>query len=298
MDAADPPGPAVGFGLGKLHHVTSRAKRERIVLGAYDAGLRHFDLAAAYGDGLCEAEVGRILGSRRASVSLATKFGIPCRSLGGRNIPLYFAGKALRKAFSPSYGREYGLRDFSPEAAVRGLEQSLRFLRTDYLDCLFLHEPRDERDFDAARGAIETLERMKDSGKILRYGISARTEQFLELGSDGIFGGVVQFELSSESPALVAMVPPERQTAAFGLIRFLAASGSSQRLDYAQTLRWFFQNYPRTMPIFASNRPEEIARLGRALAALPAPAATRMQPHASPPPPRSAAPGGCRAPAP
>ncbi len=298
MAATDPPGRAAGFGLGKLHHVVSRAERERIVLGAYDARLRHFDLAAAYGDGLCEAEVGRILGGRRATVSLATKFGIPCRSLGGRNVPLYFAGKALRKAFSSSYGREYALRDFSPEATVRGLEQSLKFLRTDYVDCLFLHEPRDRRDFDAARGAVETLERLKESGKILRYGISARTDQFLELGPGGIFGDVVQFELSRQSPALVALAPPECRTAAFGLVRFLASGGNGERLDYAQTLRWFFQHYPRTMPIFASNRPDEIARLGAALAALPAPDAARPQPHASPPRPRSAALGGRRAPAP
>jgi hypothetical protein len=231
-------------------------------------------------------------------VSLATKFGIPCRSLGGRNVPLYFAGKVLRKAFSPSYGREYALRDFSPEATVRGLEQSLRFLRTDYVDCLFLHEPRDARDFDAARGAVEMLERLKESGKILRYGISARTEQFLDLGPDGIFGDVIQFEMSSQSPALIAMVRPECRTAAFGLIRFLASGGNGQRLDYAQMLRWFFQHYPRTMPIFASNRPDEIARLGAALAALPPPEAPMMQPHASPPRPRSAALGECRAPAP
>lgn len=298
MAAADPPRPAVGFGLGKLHHVVSRAERERVVLGAYDAGLRHFDLAAAYGDGLCEAEVGRILGQRRATVSLATKFGIPCRSLGGRNVPLYFAGKALRKAFSRSYGSEYALRDFSAKAVIRGLEQSLKFLRTDYVDCLFLHEPRDPRDFDAARGAVETLERLKDSGKILRYGISARTEQFLELGPGGIFGDVVQFELSQQSPALVATTPPERRTAAFGLVRFLASAGSSGRLDYAQILRWFFQDYPRTMPIFASNRPDEIARLGKALATLRHPDAVSGEPHGSPPRPRSASPDGCRAPAP
>lgn len=298
MDAAEPSGPAIGFGLGKLHHVVSRAERERIVLGAYDAGLRHFDLAAAYGDGLCEAEVGRLLGSRRDTVSLATKFGIPCRSLGGRNVPLYFAGKALRKAFSRSYGSEYALRDFSPEAVIRGLEQSLRFLRTDYLDCLFLHEPRDPRDFDAARGAIETLERLKDGGKILRYGISARTEQFLELGPDGLFGDVVQFELSSASPALLAMVPPGRRTAAFGLIRFLASDTRGDRLDYADILAWFFRRYPQTMPIFASNRPNEIARLGAAFATMGRPDTVSAPPRARPPLPRSAAPGARPAPAP
>ena len=296
MNAAGPIRPAMGFGLGKLHHIVSRSERERLVLGAYDAGLRHFDLAAAYGDGLCEAEVGRILGGRRATVSLATKFGIPCKSLGGRNIPLYFASKILRKTFSRSYGSEYAVRDFSPEAAVRDLEQSLRFLRTDYLDCLLLHEPRDPRDFDAARGAIETLERLKESGKILSYGISARTEQFLELGRDGIFGDVVQFELSRQSPALIAMTPPECRPAAFGLIRFLGSDDRRARLDYAEILDWFFRHYPRTMPIFASNRPDEVARLGKAFATFRHPDTVSARPHAWPPRPRSAEPGGYPAP--
>jgi aryl-alcohol dehydrogenase-like predicted oxidoreductase len=53
--------PSIGFGLGRLHHVLSGAERERIVLGAIDAGIEHFDVAAAYGDGLCEAEAGRLL---------------------------------------------------------------------------------------------------------------------------------------------------------------------------------------------------------------------------------------------
>ena len=110
--------PCIGFGLGRLHHVFSGKERERIVLGAIDAGFAHFDLAAAYGDGLCEAEVGRLLKGRRTEVSLATKFGIPCGSLGGRSILLYYAGKAFRKAFSTSYGNEYSLRNFSANTGI------------------------------------------------------------------------------------------------------------------------------------------------------------------------------------
>jgi hypothetical protein len=286
--------PCVGFGLGKLHHVFSAAQRERIVLGAFDAGLTHFDLAAAYGDGLCEAEAGRILRGRRSTVSLATKFGIPCRSLGGRSTLFYFAGKALRKGFSRSYGSEYALRNFSPAAAVHALEQSLKRLRTDYVDYFFFHEPRDSQDFGVVLQAVEAMERLKQKGKILHYGISASTEQFLVFGREDAIGDTVQFELASQSPSLVAMLPTNCRTSAFGLMRFLTSHDRARRLDYGEVLRWFFDHYPATMPILATNRPDEIARLGRALTDLSTEFAAT--PGASPLRRRSDAPDASRAP--
>lgn len=258
----------IGFGLGKIHHVFSSSERERIVHGALDAGFHHFDLASAYGDGLCEAEAGRILQKSRHKVTFATKFGINTSSLGGRNIPLYFASKALRKVFSPSYGKEYALRDFSPAAATFGLERSLKRLRTDYIDYFFLHEPRNEADLDNLPELIGALERLKQAGKIRHYGVSATTGHFLN-SSRPLTGDLVQFELSDRSPAIMQTLSPGVSSSAFGIVRHLAKTRlDGQRLDYDEVLRWFYQHYPSSMPIFASNRPREIAKLGRAAAEL------------------------------
>src|SRR5207248_1505143 len=130
-----------GFGLGRLHHIFSRRMRERIVLGAMDAGFRHFDLAPAYGDGLVERELGRILGLRRAQVHIATKFGIPFRPIGALPMPAYFFLRAAGKAMRTSFGARYGERDFRPQTLIRSLDASLRRLRTDYVDLLLVHEP-------------------------------------------------------------------------------------------------------------------------------------------------------------
>lgn len=258
-----------GFGLGKIHHVFSGTQRERIVLAAYDAGCRHFDLAAAYGDGLCEAEAGRILKSRRHSICLATKFGIPTSDLGGRNIPLYFLRKVSRKMFSRSYGRELGLRDFSPDTAIRSVERSLRRLRTDYIDYVFFHEPRHAHDLYAALGAVETMERLKRDGKIRSFGFSARTGILLDAARGGIRAGeAVQFELSDASGKLLDEVPSSQAIFSFGIIRHLNAAPSGTRLEYGPVLSWFRRNYPGVTPIFASNRPHEIERLGRAVSQL------------------------------
>lgn len=266
--------PLIGFGLGRLHHVLSRRQRERIVKGAVDAGLTHLDLAPAYGDGLCEAETGRILKGRRTQVSLATKFGIPAGALGGRNITFYFASKFLRRTFSPSYGGEYGLRDFSAETAIRSVEQSLRRLRTDYLDCLFFHEPRGLADLPAVLETVDAMERLKRDGKVLRFGVSASTDYFLTCGAGSMVGDMVQFEVADTSPSLVDRIAKGKRTSAFGLLRFLIGHGEvpppGGRLDYGRVIEWFFGRYPATMPILASNRPDEIARLGRAVHDLPA----------------------------
>lgn len=265
----DRTGSTFGFGLGRIHHVLSSAERERIVLTAYDVGCRHFDLAAAYGDGLCEAEAGRILGTRRSTLRLATKFGIPASNLGGRNIPLYFLGKAARKVFSSSYGSEYGLRDFSPEAAIISVEQSLKRLRTDYIDYLFFHEPRHARDIDAVEKAVETMERLKRDGKIGHYGISSQTSVLLESARHGIHSGdAVQFELSEDSGKLLDGLPNGDFLSSFGIIRHLKTASSATRLDYGQVLTWFRRNYPGVMPILASNRPREIEKLGKAASTL------------------------------
>lgn len=265
MDQANLCRRRIGFGLGKLHHVISRSTRTEIVLGALDAGFVHFDLAAAYGDGLCEAEAGRILEGKRHSVTLATKFGINTSDLGARNTSLYFITKALRKSFSRTYGCEYAQRDFSPAAAVTGVENSLRRLRTDYIDFLFFHEPRDRADFDKLPLVIETLDRLKQDGKVRFYGVSARTEQLLSNSQQGFLGDIVQFELSDQSASLVQAIPAGVPTSSFGLIRYLSRHGEARdRLDYGNVLRWFSQSYPETMPILASNRSSEIARLGRA----------------------------------
>lgn len=247
----------------------SAAERERIVLTAYDAGCRHFDTAPAYGDGLCEAEAGRILTGRRHSVRLATKFGIPASDLGGRSIPLYFLGKISRKIFSSSYGREYGLRDFSPKAAIHSVDQSLKRLRTDYIDYLFFHEPRHADDLQAALEALEVLERLKREGKIRRFGLSARTSILLEaIRGGGPAMEAVQFELSDESRELLNRLHSPLVVSCFGIIRHLTAGAPGTRLDFGSVITWFRTNYPGVMPLFASNRPSEIERLGKVLSQL------------------------------
>jgi aryl-alcohol dehydrogenase-like predicted oxidoreductase len=118
----------------------------RTITGAVDLGINFFDSAQAYGFG--EAE--RILGDalwpsiRREEVVIATKGGL--RRQGNRTV-----------------------RDASAEWLRQGVEDSLRNLRTDYIDLYQVHWP-DPKTPAAETGAV--LNELVDEGKIRHVGVS------------------------------------------------------------------------------------------------------------------------------
>ncbi len=64
--------------------------------------------------------------------------------------------------------------DFSPEAMRQSLENSLRLLKTDYIDILLLHS--DGRDMELIdEGCLETLAHFQEEGKIRSYGLSGKS---------------------------------------------------------------------------------------------------------------------------
>src|SRR5215212_6082968 len=111
---------------------------------ALDLGINFFDTAQAYGFGTSEQIVGKALEpeikSRREEVVLATKGG------------LRMEGDQL-------------LRDSSPEWLRQGVEDSLRFLGTDYIDLYQVHWPDLDTPFEETAGALDEL---VEEGKI-RY---------------------------------------------------------------------------------------------------------------------------------
>src|SRR5690349_10156669 len=66
----------LGFGCGSLFRIPSRARRVQLLGAAYEAGIRHFDVAPMYGLGRAEAELGAFARARRSELTITTKFGI------------------------------------------------------------------------------------------------------------------------------------------------------------------------------------------------------------------------------
>ncbi len=126
------------------------ADRTRVVVdAAVEAGITLLDTADSYGGaGGSEEILGEVLAGRRDQVVLATKFG-------NRNADLGYGAAAGAKG-----GRGY---------IMRAVEQSLRRLRTDYIDLYQLHTP------DPATPIEETLTALGDlvaHGKVRYIGHS------------------------------------------------------------------------------------------------------------------------------
>ncbi len=137
-----------GYHLGKVKTV---AEAVRIVHEAVDAGINFLDNAWEYHEGESERRMGRAIEGRRQSVFLMTKV---C-----------------------THGRD-------ARVALRQLEESLRRLRTDYLDlwqiheCVYFNDP--ERHF-AKGGAVEALERAKQQGKVRYIGFTGHKDPEIHL---------------------------------------------------------------------------------------------------------------------
>ncbi len=127
------------------------ASVRRLVDLCLDLGITSFDHADIYGGYRCEELFGRcVTGKQRQSMELISKCGI-----------------RLPSSLRPENGRKS--YDSSAAHIRASVEQSLKNLRTDYLDLLLLHRP--DPLMDASRVA-ETAIELKREGKIRAFGVS------------------------------------------------------------------------------------------------------------------------------
>jgi aryl-alcohol dehydrogenase-like predicted oxidoreductase len=140
------------LGLGG-YHVAKGSEREgiRIVRAAIDAGVTFMDNAWEYHDGKAERIMGKALAGRRDEVFLMTKV---C-----------------------THGRDR-------REAMRQLEQSLRRLKTDYLDLWQIHECVYDNDPDrhfVRGGVVEALEQARRQGKVRFVGFTGHKDPRIHL---------------------------------------------------------------------------------------------------------------------
>jgi len=66
----------LGFGCGSIMGATNRRDSLKLLESAYEAGIRHFDVAPMYGYGEAETCLGDFLGHHRGQITITTKYGI------------------------------------------------------------------------------------------------------------------------------------------------------------------------------------------------------------------------------
>lgn len=154
--AAAPLGPLVTRPLGKtgitlpvVNMGVMNADNPELVRRAYELGIRHFDTAAGYQRGRNEEMVGRVLEELKArdKAVIATKVALPP--------PMRASASAadLKAAF------------------IKTFEGSLKRLRTDYVDMLYIHDVSQVEDLTRA-GFVDALSELKAQKKARFVGFS------------------------------------------------------------------------------------------------------------------------------
>ena len=140
---------AIGFGCWELGGSYGHFDEGEVIAAihkAMDLGINCFDTAEGYGMGKSEALLARGLGTRRKDVIAVTKVGIGYKDSG----------------------REKD-RDSRKGRITASVENSLRFLKTDYIDMYLIHWPDRHTPFDETMRAMDDL---VQQGKVRFVGVS------------------------------------------------------------------------------------------------------------------------------
>ncbi|ERH59616.1 aldo/keto reductase [Pseudomonas simiae] len=182
----------LGFGtapLGNMFRAIPEDEAQATVEAAWNAGVRYFDTAPFYGSGLSEIRLGHALSQyNRDDFVLSTKVGRvildeiedSARDLG-------------EKSGVFEHGRPNKMRnDYSADATLRSIEDSLTRLNTDRLDIVWIHDIAQDfygdqwlEYFNQARtGAFKVLTRLREEGVIKAWGLGVNRVEPCELTLD------------------------------------------------------------------------------------------------------------------
>jgi aryl-alcohol dehydrogenase-like predicted oxidoreductase len=138
-----------GVGIGGLYGPVDERDAIETVHEAIALGISHIDTSPLYMDS--ERRLGIALeGGLREKITLSTKTGTHPDRRG----------------------------DFSWDGTMWSVENSLRLLKTSYLDIVLVHDPDAMEPVLAPRGALEALESLKDQGVIGAIGLGQRRHDF------------------------------------------------------------------------------------------------------------------------
>jgi D-threo-aldose 1-dehydrogenase len=182
----------LGFGtapLGNMFRDIPEDEAQATVEAAWNHGVRYFDTAPFYGSGLSEIRLGQALSHyNRDDYVLSTKVG---------RVILDEVEESARDLGEKSGVFEHGrpnkmLNDYSADATLRSIEDSLERLRTDRLDIVWIHDIAQDfygdqwlEYFNQARtGAFKVLTRLREEGVIKAWGLGVNRVEPCELTLD------------------------------------------------------------------------------------------------------------------
>lgn len=217
----------IGFGSVKIgrnqqikyptpYDIPDESQAGMLLNTVLDLGINYIDTAPAYG--LAEERIGRFLSHRRDEFVLSTKVGETFED--GRSI-----------------------HDFAGEAVRYSIERSLRRLKTDVLDMVFVHSDGNDLKIQQQTDCVPTLLELKQRGVVQAVGFSGKTTDGATAALEWADVLMVEYHLENRSHEEVIRRAGERgigivikkglasgNLSAEEAIRFVLANGGVQSL--------------------------------------------------------------------
>ena len=202
----------VGFGGIPIIRLET-GEAVQVLQRAFERGITFYDTANMYLDS--EDKMGRALEGRRHQVVLATK---------------------SMKRDRPGVEAD--------------IQQSLRLLRTDYLDLFQFHQVSQEADYQAITGPVGALEGVRiaqEAGKIRHLGVTSHNlEMAVRLVKTGLFS-VIQFPFSFIEDAAAQELHPLARERRMGILAMKPFCGGL--VDNARVAFKFLRQFPEVIAL-------------------------------------------------
>ncbi len=184
----------LGFGAFKIgrnekvkypqpYDLPDDATAERLLNGVLDSGINLIDTAPAYG--ISEERIGKFLASRRNEFVLSTKVG-------------------------ERFDNGESSFDFTGPGVRASVAESLRRLRTDILDILFVHSNGDDLAIQQQTEVVATLQKLKHAGYVRAIGFSGKTPAGAVVALEWADVVMVEYHLQDTSHAEVIALAVSR----------------------------------------------------------------------------------------
>jgi len=229
---------SLGLGCMNLSHAYGtpppRDAAVALLHSALDAGITLFDTAALYGFGANEELVGEVLAPHRKRIVLASKCGM--QGINGQRVI-----------------------DGRPETLRASCEASLKRLRTEVIDLLYLHRVDAEVPVEDSVGAMADLVR---AGKIRAIGLSEVSAVTLRRAYEvhPIAALQTEYSLWTRNPEIAVLQSCRELGVAFVAFSPLARGFLGGRLTEVESLE--AKDIRRVMPRFsAENFPANLSLL-------------------------------------
>ena len=237
----------------------SKQEMCKLISESYDSGINSFDHADIYGGYTTEKSFGDAFedtGIKREDVFFISKCGIMYPS---ERLPIKI--------------KHY---DYSEDHIVKSVDNSLKYLKTDYLDCLLLHRPSPLMDISIIANTVNGLIK---SGKIKSFGVSNFTTNQMEMfrgkveilynqinlsltHSDQMFDGTLEYMQTNNilpmaySP-LGSYFKSENNKLKMVVDRLKNKYGCT---DYELLICWLLNHPSKIHPVIGTTKPDRIKK--------------------------------------